>query len=168
MVMCLRSCRCKQCRGKSLRLNRRIRRRDEEGKEEWGISLINCRMKFWFRFCLLGSTTGSDHKELAFTSVVSKRWMHLWKFTNRLLLFNLPPLDYNVPMELAYQDAAKFVRSVNRVLQTLMLPPAAATNPLEEFRICFELYRAQGIELFNELSSSLDDWLYYALAVEGG
>ncbi|XP_071924443.1 F-box/LRR-repeat protein At2g42730-like [Coffea arabica] len=89
-------------------------------------------------------------KEAAQTSVLSSRWINLWKYTPRLdfdASASLDRIERN-PKKLLGRESGRYVNWVNRVMQLHQ------GLTLDEFRLCFDL----GISS----QSEIDKWLEYA------
>ncbi|XP_009603961.1 F-box/LRR-repeat protein At3g26922-like isoform X2 [Nicotiana tomentosiformis] len=90
-------------------------------------------------------------KEAADTSVLSKRWLPLWRYISRLNFDATKPL-YEVLLDhkLRKRHMKKYVRWVNHTLQR------CKAQRLDQFRVCFDLNKFAQHEI--------DKWLEFAFA----
>nr|XP_033513676.1 F-box/FBD/LRR-repeat protein At1g16930-like [Nicotiana tomentosiformis] len=89
-------------------------------------------------------------KEAADTSVLSKRWLILWRYVPRLDFDATKQLDeVAVDQKLQKRHMKKYVRWVNRTLQM------CKGQRLDQFRVCFHLNNSPSMRLTSGLSLPL-------------
>ncbi|KAL6288953.1 hypothetical protein ACE6H2_006463 [Prunus campanulata] len=95
-------------------------------------------------------------KEAATTSILSKRWQHLWASTMTLNFDAKLDLGSSnlrhfrgLQQEIRYQESHRYINWVNRVLEQHKGPS------IERFRACFDID--------HRFTSSIDKWIQFAM-----